>query len=112
MHKRLHIYQGSSGHSAPSDVRHGTSTGIQCSSMSLDAVSWTLFRYPGLCDKFDLGCILGILGQLFKLLGQFRYLEAEDLPKELLIGNSAVNVEFLRELGMGNYKWGIFAFYC
>ena len=43
------------------DVRHCISTGIQCSSMSLDTVSWTLFTSPGLCDKYNLDYILGHL---------------------------------------------------
>ena len=40
------------------DVRYGASNGLQCSCMSLISVSWTLFKFPGLYDKFDLDCIL------------------------------------------------------
>ena len=40
------------------DVRYCTSRGNQCLCISLVSVSWTLFRSPGLWDKFDLDCIL------------------------------------------------------
>ena len=41
------------------DVRYGASRGIQCSCLSLMSITWTLFRSPGLWDKFDLDSILG-----------------------------------------------------
>ena len=62
------------------DVRYGTSRGIHCSRMSLVPVSWPLFRSPDLWDKFDLDCVLCKGDQLFKLIGQFRYLWIKDLP--------------------------------
>ena len=40
------------------DVRYGSSRGAQCSCMFLMSISWTLFRSPGLWDKFDLDSIL------------------------------------------------------
>ena len=55
--------------------------------MSLISVSWTLFRSPGLSDKFDLDSILGKEEQLFRCVGKFRYLGMEDLPQEFLIEN-------------------------
>ena len=77
------------------DVRYGAFRGIQCLCMSLISVSWTLFKSPGLWDKFDLDCILGKGGQLFKFIGQFRYLGVEDLPQEFMIKNCPINVELL-----------------
>ena len=50
------------------DVRYGASSGIQCSCMSLISVSWTLFKSPGLLNKFDLDCILGKGDQLSKFI--------------------------------------------
>ena len=68
------------------DVRYGTSSGIQCPCISLMSVTWTLFRYPGIWDKFDLDCILVKRDKLFKM---------EDLPQGFLVENYSVNVEFL-----------------
>ena len=42
--------------------------------MSLMSVTWTLFRSPGLCDKFDLDYILVKGDQLSKFIGKIRYL--------------------------------------
>ena len=61
--------------------------------MSLISVSWTLFKSPGLWNKFDLDCILGKGNQLSKFIGKFRYLGVEDLPQELMIENYPINVE-------------------
>ena len=77
------------------DVRYGTSSGIQFSCLSLISLSQTLFKSPGLWDKFDLDCILGKGDHLLKFIGKFRYLGIEDLPQELLIENSLTNKEFL-----------------
>ena len=57
-----------------SDLRDGISKGIQCSCMSLMYVTWTMFKSPGIWDKFDLDCILSEGNQLFKFIGKFRYL--------------------------------------
>ena len=65
------------------DVRYGTSSGIQCSYMSLVSVSWALLRSPGLWGRFDLDCILGKGDQLSKFIGQLRYPGIEDLPTPL-----------------------------
>ena len=59
------------------------------------SLTWILFRYPGLWDKFDIDCILGKGDQLFQCIQKFRYLSIEDLPQDLLIENVATNVEFL-----------------
>lgn len=77
-------------------VRYGASRCIQCSYMSLICVSWTLFKSPGLWDKFDFDYILGKGNQLFELIGKFKYLGMEDLP-QFLIKNSSVSVEFLEK---------------
>ena len=63
--------------------------------MSLIAVSWTLFKSPGLWNKFDLDCILGKGDQLFRLIGKFRYVGVEDLLQEFMIENCQINVELL-----------------
>ena len=78
------------------DVRYGASRGIQCSCLSLMSITWTLFRSPGLWDKFDLDSILGKKDQLFKFIGQLRYLRVEDLAQEVLVENSSANVKLLQ----------------
>ena len=77
------------------DVRYGTSMDIQCSCMSLNSVTGTLFKSTGLWDELDLDCILSKDNQLFKFIWKFRYLGMERLSQEFLIENSSVNVEFL-----------------
>ena len=93
------------------DVRYGASRGIQCSWMSLISVRWTLFKSPELWDKFDLDSILGKGDQLFKIIGKFRYLAKEDLPKEFSIKNYSINVELLEnktgEITAGAYLLSI-----
>ena len=79
-------------------------------SVSLMSVTWTLFRSPGLREIFDLDSILGKGDQLFRFIGNFRYLGMEDLIQELLVENSSINVEFL-ENNTGNYSWGILDIY-
>ena len=41
-------------HQGNVNVSYSASRGIQCSCMSLISGSWTLFKSPGLLDKFDL----------------------------------------------------------
>ena len=53
------------------DVRYDVSRGIQCFYMSVISVSWTLFKSPGLWDKFDFDSILGKVDQ-FHCLNQFQ----------------------------------------
>ena len=57
-------------------------------------------------DKFDLDCMLGKGDQSFKFMGKFRYLGMEDLPQELLVGNSSINVEFLENKRQGKLQLG------
>ena len=76
------------------DVRYGVPLGIQCSCMSLVSVIWTLFKSPGLWDKYDLDSILDKGNQLFKLIGKFRYFGMKNLPQEFSIENYSINVEF------------------
>ena len=59
-------------------VRYGTAR-VYSACMSLISLSWTLFKSPGLWDKFD--CILSKGDQLFKFIGKFRYLGIENLPQ-------------------------------
>ena len=65
------------------EARIGTSSGINCSFMSLISVTWTLFRSPGMRDTFDLDCVFGKVDQLSKSIGKFRYLKIEDLPQNI-----------------------------
>ena len=71
------------------------------------SVTWTLFKFPGIWDKFNLHCILCEGGQLFKFIGKFRFLGMENLPQEFLVVNSSINSEFLekktREIIAGAY---------
>ena len=93
------------------DVRYGASRSIHCSCMSLISVSWTLFKSPGLWNKFNLDYILGKRDQLFKLIGKFRYLGVEDLPHKFMIENYLINVELLEnktgEITAGAYLLSI-----
>ena len=52
--------------------------------MPLVSISWRVFKYHGLWDKFDLDC------------GKSRYRGMEDLPQKLLIEYSSVNLKFLK----------------
>ena len=88
------------------NVKYGISRGIQYSCMSLMSINWTLFRSPGLWDKFDFDWILGKGDQLFKFMGKFRYLGMEDLPQEFLVENSSINMEFLE-----SNSWGMLDIY-
>ena len=49
------------------DIRYRMARGIQCSSMSLISVCWTLFKSVSIWDLFDLDCILQEGVVLFKL---------------------------------------------
>ena len=93
------------------DVRYGASRSIQCSCMSLISVSWTLFKSPGLWNKFNLDYILDKRDQLFKLIGKFRYLGVEDLAQKFMIENCLINVELLEnktgEITAGAYLLSI-----
>ena len=79
------------------DLRYGISRGIQCSSMSLMYVTWTMFKSAGIWNKYDLDYILSEGNQLFKPIERFRYLGIGGLPKEFLIENSSINLEFLED---------------
>ena len=74
--------------------------------MTLFSLIWTfsvssLFKSPGLWDKFDLDYILRVGDQLFEFNGKF------NLPQEYLIENVSVNVKFLEnkigEITAGEY---------
>ena len=75
--------------------------------MSLMSLTSTLFRSPGMWNKFDLDCTLGKWDQLFKFIEKLRFLGMEDLPQEFLIENSLINVKFLEnktgEITGGSY---------
>ena len=75
------------------DVRYGTSRGMQCSCMSLMSVTWTLFKFPGIWDKFDVDSILRKRDHLFNVIGKFRYLRVEYLQQEVLVQNYSINGE-------------------
>ena len=77
------------------DIRYVVPRDIQCSCISLISLSWTPFKSPSLCIKFDLNSILGKGQLLFRFTGKFRYLEMEGLPQEFQIENCPMNVEFL-----------------
>ena len=72
------------------EVRYCGSRGIQCSYMSLISIKWTLFKSPGLWDKFELDYILGKENQLFKFIDKFRYLGMKDflenMAREIIAG--------------------------
>ena len=80
--------------------------------MTLFSLIWTfsvssLFKSPGLWDKFDLDCILRKGDQLFEFNGKFRFNGKFNLPQEYLIENVSVNVKFLEnkigEITAGEY---------
>lgn len=45
--------------------------------------------------EFDLNCILGQGDQLFKFIGNIRYLGMEDLPQTFLVESTSINAKFL-----------------
>ena len=77
------------------DIRYGMSRCMQCSSMSLMLVYWTLFKSVSKWDSFDLDLALQKWDLSFKSLNNYRHLGMEDLPQEFFIENSSTNVEFL-----------------
>lgn len=62
--------------------------------MSVISGTWTLFRSPGLWEKYDVDCILAKGNQLLKFISKFRYLGIKDLPRKFFTYNSSVKVEF------------------
>ena len=46
-------------------------------------------------DEFDLNSILGQGDQLFKFIGNIRYLGMEDLPQTFLVESTSINAKFL-----------------
>ena len=83
------------------DIRYGASRSIHCSCMSLISVSWTLFKSPGLWNKFNLDYILGKRDQLFKLIVKFRYLGVEDLPHKFMMLSITEIVNKAQQIGTG-----------
>ena len=80
--------------------------------MTLFSLIWTfsvssLFKPPGLWDKFDLDYILRKGDQLFEFTGKFTYLGIENLPQEYSTENVSVTVKFLEnktgEITAGEY---------
>ena len=80
--------------------------------MTLFSLIWTfsvssLFKSPGLWDKFDLDYILRKGDQLFEFTGKFTYLGIENLPQEYSTENVSVTVKFLEnktgEITAGEY---------
>ena len=63
--------------------------------MSLISVSWTLYKSPGVWDKFDLDSIIDKGYLLFRFNDKFRYLGIEELPQEPLTENRHINMQFL-----------------
>ena len=63
--------------------------------MSPMSITWTLLKFSGIWDKFDLDCIICEGDQLFTFVGKFRYLLMENLLPEFLVENPSINVEFL-----------------
>ena len=53
------------------------------------SVNWTLFRSPGMWDKFGLDWILGKGYRLFKFIGKFRD-GIRHLPQEFLVDNNYI----------------------
>ena len=56
------------------------------------SVCWALFKPVSVWYTFDLDCVLQKGNLLFKSLNNYRYLEMENLPQELFIKNSTINV--------------------
>ena len=65
------------------DICYGTTTGIQCSCMSLMSISWRILKTIARWDNDDLNKILQNGDCLFKSLSIFRLPDVEHLPAEL-----------------------------
>ena len=59
------------------DVKFGTSSGMQCSSIALTEITWTLVKSHEMWDKFDLDRMLGKGDQLFTFISKLRQLVME-----------------------------------
>ena len=79
----------------PGDIRYGMSREIQCSSISLMSICWTLFKSVSIPDFFNLDCILQKGDILFKSLNNYKHLGMKDLSQEIFVENSSINIEFL-----------------
>lgn len=75
--------------------------------MSLISLCWTLFKSPGLWDKFVWDCIFGKGDQLFKFIRTFRYLDIEELLQEFSKEYSLLNEELL-EIKIGEITTGAY----
>ena len=64
-----------------------------------------MFRSPVIWDKYDLNYILAKGDQLSEFFEKIRYFGMKELPQELLVEKSSINVEFLRKKERGNYSW-------
>ena len=73
--------------------RYGNSRGIQCSSMTLMAICWTLLRRIALWKLADLDCILQKDDDLFKKLNLKRILSVDDLPHSCKIKDVSLNLD-------------------
>ena len=63
--------------------------------MSVMSVTWALFRFSALLEKYDLDYILAKEDQLLKFTSKSWYFGIiKDLPREFLIDNSSMIVEF------------------
>ena len=75
------------------------------------SVCWTLFKSESIWNSFDVDCILQNGDILFKYLNKCRYRGMQDLPQELFIKYSSINVEFLNNRTGEIYFGGIFCTY-
>ena len=78
------------------DIRYGNTAGIQCSCMSLMALSWTLFKNVAYWNCSDVDTILKNGDNVYKNLNVFRLLDVDELPRQIsTIKGDIVNISFL-----------------
>ena len=78
--------------------------GIQCTCMTLFAISYSTLKSVNRWDQFDLDIILINGDALYKILRRQTLLTVEDLPRDFKMGEETVFVQF-RENKYGIFNW-------
>ena len=80
--------------------------GIQCTCMTLFAISYSTLKSVNRWDQFDLDIILINGDALYKSLRRQTLLTVEDLPRDFKMGEETVFAQFW-ENKYGIFKWGL-----
>jgi len=77
------------------DERFGESAGKQCTCCSLYSIAFSRVKNPGNWDIFDLDYVLEQGDKIYKGLNKDNYLMFSELPREIHIFETTMNLEFL-----------------